>query len=210
MPKPSGKTGLPPDRPALTSDHFFISRGAVAGEGAVLRGEEHHHLSRVLRARPGETVWLFDEELVPVCSPALLERTGKPLRRAHDLAHYVLLDLEDPGTPASWLGWSNWFDALDVRELKPAGLLGFNYFDQIVRAALAGQGVALGRLPLIADLLQDGSLVATLDARLRTDRAYWVVQAESARGRPEVHRLVEWIAQTARGQAGPEPRARTG
>ena len=93
-------------------------------------------------------------------------------------------------------------------EVKPAGLLGFNYFDQIVRAALAGQGVALGRLPLIADLLQDGSLVAPLDVRASTERAYWVVQAESARGRPEVEQLVEWIAQTARGQAGPQPRAR--
>jgi DNA-binding transcriptional LysR family regulator len=121
--------------------------------------------------------------LIP-SSPALLERAGKPLRRAHDLAHYVLLDLEDPGTPASWLGWSNWFDALGVREVKPAGLLGFNYFDQIVRAALAGQGVALGRLPLIADLLQDGSLVAPLDVRTSTERAYRVAQAESARGRP--------------------------
>ena len=158
-------------------------------------------------APPG-SVWLFDEEILPVCSPALLERAGKPLRRAQDLAHYVLLDLEDPSTPATWLSWTNWFDTLGVRGVKPAGSLGFNYFDQIVRAALAGQGVALGRLPLIADLLQDGSLVAPLDARARTDRAYWVVQAPSARGRPEVTRLVEWIAQTAREQAAPQPRAR--
>jgi DNA-binding transcriptional LysR family regulator len=161
------------------------------------------------QAAPQGSVWLFDEELVPVCSPALLERTGKPLRKVQDLAHYVLLELEDPGTPASWLWWNNWFDALGVRGVKPAGSLAFNYFDQIVRAALAGQGVALGRLPLIADLLQDGSLVAPLKARTRTDHAYWVVQAESARGRPEVERLVEWIAQTAREQAAPRPRPRT-
>ena len=99
---------------------------------------------------------------------------------------------------------------LGVRGVKPAGSLGFNYFDQIVRAALAGQGVALGRLPLIADLLHDGSLVAPLDARAHTDRAYWVVKAESARGRPEVERLVEWIAGTARGQGTPRPGAHTG
>ena len=149
---------------------------------------------------PASAVWLFDEELVPVCSPALLARTGKPVRQAHDLAHYVLLDLEDPGLPANWLSWSHWFHALGLRALKPAGLLGFNYFDQVVRAALAGQGVALGRLPLIADLLQDGSLVAPLAMRTHTQRAYWLAQAESARGRPEAQRLVEWIASTARGQ----------
>ena len=34
----------------------------MAGTSAVLRGAEHHHLARVLRARPGDRVWLFDEE----------------------------------------------------------------------------------------------------------------------------------------------------
>lgn len=155
---------------------------------------------------PEGAIRLFDEELVPVCSPALLERTGRPPRRAQDFAQYVLLDLEDPGVPASWLAWSTWLHSLGVRRLKPAGWLAFNYYDQIVRAALAGQGFALGRLPLIADLLQDGSLVAPLDSRARTDYAYWVVQAESARGRPDVEHLVEWIAQTARGQAALRPR----
>lgn len=31
------------------------------GTQAVLRGPEHHHLARVLRARAGDNVWLFDE-----------------------------------------------------------------------------------------------------------------------------------------------------
>jgi LysR family transcriptional regulator, glycine cleavage system transcriptional activator len=157
------------------------------------------------QSAPAGAVWLFDEELVPVCSPALLERTGKPPRRAQDFAHYVLLDLEDPGIPASWLAWGTWLQSAGVRRLKPAGWLAFNYYDQVVRAALAGQGFALGRLPLIADLLRDGSLVAPLDTRARTDHAYWVVQAESARGRPDVGHLVGWIAQTARGPASPAP-----
>jgi DNA-binding transcriptional LysR family regulator len=159
------------------------------------------------QAAPSGSVWLFDEELVPVCSSALLERSAQPVRRAQDFARHVLLDLEDPGLPASWLSWRNWFDALGVRGVKPAGSLGFNYFDQVVRAALAGQGVALGRLPLIADLLEDGSLVAPLDARTRTGRAYWVVQAGSARGRAEVDRLVEWIARTAHAPSDPRLRA---
>lgn len=157
---------------------------------------------------PEGAVWLFDEELLPVCSPALLQRTGQPLRQPQDLAHYVLLHLDDPDTPASWLWWSSWFEGVGARGVEPAGSLGFNFFDQIIRAALAGQGVALGRLPLIADLLQDGSLVAPLAARTRTDRAYWVVQAESARGRPEVARLVEWMAAAAREHAATRPSAR--
>jgi hypothetical protein len=34
--------------------------------------------------------------------------------------------------------------------------------------------------------------------RTHTGRAYWLAQAEPARGRPEAQRLVEWIATTAR------------
>ena len=48
--------------------------------------------------------------------------------------------------------------------------------------------------------IADGTLVAPLHARMRTQRAYWLILAESARGRPEARRLVEWIASTARAQ----------
>jgi hypothetical protein len=87
--------------------------------------------------------------------------------------------------------------------LKPAGSLAFNYYDQVVRAALAGQGIALGRSPLVHDLLHDGSLVVPLVARAGTDRGYWVVQAASARGRPEVGRFVQWISAEAQGRPVP-------
>jgi DNA-binding transcriptional LysR family regulator len=148
-------------------------------------------------------VWLFDEVVLPVCAPALIERTGKPLRRAQDLAHYVLLHLDDLDTPATWLSWSSWFDSVGAHGVKPAGSLGFNFFDQIVRAALAGQGVALGRLPLITELLQDGSLIAPFEARARTERAYWLVRAGPAQGRQHVDRFVDWLLAAAR--AGPLP-----
>jgi 16S rRNA (uracil1498-N3)-methyltransferase len=46
----------------LTSDHFFVPRERLTEGRAVLRGSEHHHLARVLRARTGDQVWLFDED----------------------------------------------------------------------------------------------------------------------------------------------------
>jgi 16S rRNA (uracil1498-N3)-methyltransferase len=45
----------------LTSEYFFFARADLDGERATLRGPEHHHLARVLRARAGDRVWLFDE-----------------------------------------------------------------------------------------------------------------------------------------------------
>jgi DNA-binding transcriptional LysR family regulator len=140
---------------------------------------------------------LFNEELLPVCSPALLDLPAQPLRDPADLSHHVLLHLDDPDNPSPWLSWSHWLETAGVPGLRPAGSLAFNYYDQVVRAALAGQGIALGRSPLVQDLLQDGSLVVPLMARAATDRGYWVVQAASARGRPEVERFVQWISTEA-------------
>jgi DNA-binding transcriptional LysR family regulator len=149
---------------------------------------------------PKGAVWLFGEELLPVCSPALL---AKPLREPGDLRHHVLLHLDDPHNPTPWLSWGHWLEAAGVPGLKPAGSLAFNYYDQVVRAALASQGVALGRSPLVQDLLHDGSLIVPLLARAGTERGYWVVQAASARGRPEVGRFVQWITAEAQVQSSP-------
>lgn len=46
----------------MTSNHFFVPKSGFKGERVILSGSEGHHLSRVLRARAGEDVWLFDEE----------------------------------------------------------------------------------------------------------------------------------------------------
>jgi 16S rRNA (uracil1498-N3)-methyltransferase len=46
----------------LTSERFFITSKAKDREFVFLEGAEHHHLSKVARIRPGDEVWLFDEE----------------------------------------------------------------------------------------------------------------------------------------------------
>jgi LysR family transcriptional regulator, glycine cleavage system transcriptional activator len=152
------------------------------------------------QAAPKDAIWLFNEELLPVCSPVLLDSLVRQLRDPADLRHHVLLHLDDPDNPSPWLSWSHWLETAGVPGLKPAGSLAFNYYDQVVRAALAGQGVALGRSPLVQDLVQDRSLVVPLVARATTDREYWVVQASSARGRPEVERFVQWMRAEAQAQ----------
>jgi len=46
----------------VTSNHFFIPKARAASSVLTLEGREHRHLSRVLRARVGDVVTLFDEE----------------------------------------------------------------------------------------------------------------------------------------------------
>jgi 16S rRNA (uracil1498-N3)-methyltransferase len=45
----------------LTSNHFFIKQTSLHFPYVLLNGEEHHHLSKVVRLKPNERVWLFDE-----------------------------------------------------------------------------------------------------------------------------------------------------
>ncbi len=45
----------------MTATRFLVERKNLRFPLARLEGEEHHHLSKVLRAKPGRQVWLVDE-----------------------------------------------------------------------------------------------------------------------------------------------------
>lgn len=45
----------------MTSTHFIVRPENLHYPCAVLDGDEHYHLSRVLRAKPGKKLWLVDE-----------------------------------------------------------------------------------------------------------------------------------------------------
>jgi LysR family transcriptional regulator, glycine cleavage system transcriptional activator len=73
------------------------------------------------------------------------------------LSKFALLEFDDPLHP--WLQWTDWLGAMGWADIKPNGVLRFNQYDQVIQAALAGHGIALGRLELIQPLIDDGRLV---------------------------------------------------
>jgi DNA-binding transcriptional LysR family regulator len=153
------------------------------------------------QAAPEGAVYLFGEKVLPVCAPALAKDRTRPLRQVSDLAHHVLLHLDEPLGPLPWLSWPTWLEAAGAPRLRPAGSLHFNHYEQVVRAALGGQGIALGRMPLVANLLENGSLVPLFPQASTVNRAYWLVQSPLAHGRAEVTWFVEWLrAEAARDQ----------
>jgi len=145
------------------------------------------------RAAPAGSVRLFGEEILPVCSPALLRDRSRPLKSPQDLRHHVLLHFDEPHRPTPWLTWNVWLETAGVPDLEPADSLRFNHYDQTIGAALGGQGVALGRRPLVKKLLADGALVAPFPLGSVTDRAYFIVRTPATAGRPEVAHFVEWL-----------------
>ena len=153
------------------------------------------------RAAPAGSVRLFGEEILPVCSPALLKDRTRPLKSPQDLRHHVLLHYDEPHRPTPWLTWNVWLENAGVPDLVPAESLRFNHYDQTIGAALGGQGVALGRRPLVKKLLADGALVAPFPLGSVTDRAYFIVRTPATAGRPEVARVVEWLIAEAAAMA---------
>jgi DNA-binding transcriptional LysR family regulator len=142
---------------------------------------------------------VFQESVIPVCSPALAADPARPLREPADLRAHVLLHSDD--AKYSWMEWNLWLHAHGLRDLQPAGSLQFNQYDQLVQAAVNGQGVALGRLPLLRRLLKDKTLVTPFKKSVVSSRGYYLVRSARAAGKREVKDFEAWLQEETKKDA---------
>ena len=149
------------------------------------------------KAAPEGAVKLFGEVVLPVCSPKLVTRSA-PLAAPGDLRHHVLLHYERPDGVTPWLSWTVWLETMQLPGLKPAGSLRFSQYDQAIQAAIDGQGVALGTSPLVRQLIRQGRLIAPLEKKFESSRAYYLVISAEAAGRPEVKEFAAWLMRQAK------------
>ena len=166
---------------------------------------------------PAGAVRLFGEVLSPMVSRSLAEkiRTGKapPLATPADLAQHTLAEEDDTKTSTEYLSWRRWLTLHGQPALEPKRWLYLNFTYQQVQAALAGHGVALGRIALVFEALQRGELVEPFGpaGRIGSPYLYWLVVAPASRSRPEVAQFCEWVLEQARdtrqalGEADPTP-----
>jgi LysR family glycine cleavage system transcriptional activator len=113
------------------------------------------HLA-ILRARPAAILppdrLLFEETVFPVCSPQL-GLSGAP----EALLRQNLLE-EEHHEASPEKGWRHWLGKLGQPAAR-ARIVRFSSFNQVIGAAVAGAGVALGRAPLVDAELAAGRLV---------------------------------------------------
>jgi DNA-binding transcriptional LysR family regulator len=159
---------------------------------------------------PASAQRLFGEQLTPVVSPWLLK--SQPINSVEDLARCALIEAGDAHRTRhlEWLTWQRWLDTFGAQPLagsdrrsrasakplkiSPQRWMYFNYAHQIVQAALTGQGVALARLPLVAESLASGALVEPLPhTRLDSPLVYWLMVAPRSAQRPEVKAFCDWL-----------------
>jgi LysR family glycine cleavage system transcriptional activator len=150
---------------------------------------------------PGlEAINLFEDEIFPVCSPGYLMLN--PIGKLEDLKHHHLLRLDWRAT-TPWPDWPEWLHAaglLDEDDTLAAESGGTLIRDTslLLRAAQEGQGIALGQASLVADLINDGKLVAPVAGRLKTGFGYYLVFPHGADARPEIKVFRDWIVAEAK------------
>ena len=138
------------------------------------------------------------ESMQPVCSPALTRDPSRPLKTPADLRRHTLLEVVIPPGTDMPLEWDPWLQAVGLADLQPAATLSFSNYDEAITAALSGQGVALGRLPLIDSLLKSRKLVAPFKNKVASPRAYFLVVEPGARAKPAVQAFERWLLEEVR------------
>ncbi|MEO6064469.1 MAG: LysR substrate-binding domain-containing protein [Lysobacterales bacterium] len=152
-----------------------------------------HDIDAALRAGSGH--WpglvaehLFDEALVPVASPALLQRLGEPTLL--NLHQWPLLG--DPGGR-----WESWFTQFGTS--RPTRYVAhFDDSESLHRAAVEGVGIALARMTRALPLVEKGLLVTLTGQWLRTDYAHFLVYPPRSADHAGLMAFRSWLQGSAR------------
>lgn len=143
---------------------------------------------------PPEATLLFGEVVFPVAAPAIAAAFPSHPAAA-DLAAVTLLTYT--GDPTPGLDWPTWLLTLGLEKARPKALIQFNQYDQMIRAAADGQGIALGRGPLVRRLIDEGRLAPLMAAReCVASRGYYLLRGPGAR-RAEVAAFAAWLLEEA-------------
>ena len=138
---------------------------------------------------------LLADDLFPVCSPQLLEGPV-PLRKPADLAHHTLIHDELRQE------WDLWMRAAGIEGLDTSRGPSFSLWDLAFQAAIAGQGVALGRSTLVGEYLKSGKLVRPFDVTSHSRFGYYLVCLLERANEPKIAALRGWLKEEIAGAAG--------
>ncbi|OPB08237.1 LysR substrate-binding domain-containing protein [Pseudomonas synxantha] len=131
---------------------------------------------------------LFDEQLTPVCAPALLDNLHTPA----DLQHQVLLhptrDQRD---------WALWLKAAGTRLSSLSQGHHFETLDLAMTVAAQGSGVAIGDRALIGEDLKAGRLVMPFELRVPTGMGYFLVYPPQTVPSAGLLALMDWLTSQA-------------
>jgi len=151
------------------------------------RGEVHASVWLGDGKWPGlEVTRLFDEELIPVCAPGLLEHRP-PIAAPADLLAFTLLHDERRED------WRSWFSRAGFEGTSPVAGPNFSDSGLLLQAAVAGQGIALGSRLLAGEDLAAGRLVVAFDQALKSKQSWYLVCSDTHLARPSIRLFHDWV-----------------
>jgi LysR family glycine cleavage system transcriptional activator len=139
------------------------------------------------KAPPFTWVELAREAIVPVCTPDYARKMGAP-HTADDFARHNLLH---PTPDRS--DWRVWMEGWGGGRFDTSGGQTFDTIDLAIRAAESGLGVAIADLPLLADQIELGQLVAPVPVTVPTGFSNWFVCRPNIAERPAVRLFRDWL-----------------
>ena len=134
---------------------------------------------------------LMDDEIFPVCSPKLLAGP-LPLRGFEDLHLHTLLH-DDGSRPQQVEHWRWWKQTFGIENLDVQRGPGYSDSSLLMQAAIAGQGVALGRLSLALDDMEAGLLVRPFGPTRRSSFSYYMVMPPATAELTKQRQFRDWI-----------------
>lgn len=137
---------------------------------------------------------LFDNVIVPVCSPRLL-RSGPPLKQPRDLFRHTLAHIEWSRQGVTWPNWRMWMAAAGVEDFDDSRTIVFGTSAEALQAAIDGDAVALADFALVANDLSEGRLVRPfeLGMRMAPEFAYFLVYPQASTDDPRIAAFRTWI-----------------
>lgn len=137
---------------------------------------------------------LFENIIIPVCSPALLA-SGPPLKEPRDLFNHTLAHIEWSRQGVTWPNWSMWMQAAGVDDFDDSRTLVFGSSTDATQAALDGNAVALADFAMVANDLSQGRLVRPFELGIKVapEFAYFLVYPEAAKDDARIIAFREWL-----------------
>lgn len=142
---------------------------------------------------------LFENVIIPVCSPFLL-KNGPPLNEPRDLLAHTLVHVEWSRQGVTWPNWRMWMAAAGIEDFDDSQCVLFEDTSHAVHAALEGNVVALADFAMVANDLSSGRLVRPFDigVRMPPDFAYHLVYPLEAASDARIKAFRDWIVEEAR------------
>lgn len=156
------------DRPSEAETGWAVIRYVRGGEGS-----------------PDGTT-LSEEPLLPVCAPSV----AADLRTHADLHRHRLLHFQ---ASPDWIVWR----AKTGADVDVAQGLSFSESVMVLQAAVAGQGVAMGRPSLVLDALRAGRLACPFGPAVPSGDRYVLTAPKEGRGRRALRAFRIWLLEEA-------------